>query len=415
MAVTEIHLAEKQAISRLQYVVIVTASLLVMGCSGAVYAWSIFVAPLKAEFGLSATQTQIIFGFIIGVFSIVMLFVNKVERKYGPKVSAGIGAVLFSTGYFVASLSGGRMSLLLLGISVLSGAGMAFGYVTVLGNLVKWFPHHKGLATGIAVSGFGGGAIMMSQIAQPLLNGGMAVLDIFRLVGLVYGIIFLIGALLLSTPPNSRYKESFKQSPVKYGKLIKDRSFQVLFFTFFAGSFAGLIFIGLLKPIGLAGGVSSYSAVLAISLFSLGNAAGRIIWGQVHDMMGGRKSVITALILLPAFILLLIPGSCNSLTFILLALIIGMCFGANFVLYASDVSEIYGIGQIDIIYPIVSMAYGISGIVGPLIGGFISDTTGGYYIAIIIAAVVGLSGMMVYALAMPRIRNTEPPAFKSPL
>src|SRR4030042_1613109 len=169
----------------------VLASVLMMCCAGSVYAWSIFVAPLKTAFGLSTAQTQLVFGFIIASFSITMLFVGRIERKLGPKITASIGAVLFSAGYLLASFSGGNVVLILLGISVLSGAGMGFGYVTVLSNLVKWFPTHKGLATGIAVAGFGSGAILLSPVVQPVLTGGVAVTGAFRYTGIIYGVIFL--------------------------------------------------------------------------------------------------------------------------------------------------------------------------------------------------------------------------------
>ena len=222
------------------------------------------------------------------VFTVGMLFVNKVLRKYGPRVSAIIGAVLFFSGYMVAAFSHGNLWILILGMSVLSGIGMAFGYVTVLNNLVRWFPRNQGLATGLAVSGFGGGAILLSQIARPLLASGWQVLDIFRIVGIAYGVLFLAASLMLTAP--SWYQPKPEEARVEVGKMLKDKRFWVLYYVFFAATFAGLLFNGNLKPIGQSYGISAESAVLAISLFSIGNAAGRISWGQVHDMLGGRKA-----------------------------------------------------------------------------------------------------------------------------
>lgn len=376
----------------------VLASVLIMCCAGSVYAWSIFVAPLKTTYGLSTAQTQLIFGFIIGIFSITMLFVGRIERKLGPKVTAAIGATLFSAGYLLASLSGGNVMLILLGISILSGAGMGFGYVTVLSTLVKWFPAHKGLATGIAVAGFGSGAILLSLIAQPILNHGVAVTEIFRYVGIIYGAIFLVSALAISTPVSENQTQTEK--PIGIRVLAADKRFWVLFYTFFAGSFAGLMFIGNLKPMGLSYGISEGAAVLAIVLLSAGNAIGRIVWGQIYDKIGGKRSVGIALALVAVFTLVLLFNISNDLAFLSLCLIIGLCYGANFVLYASDVSNIYGIPQLGIIYPIVSIAYGISGIAGPFAGGFFFDITNQYYIPIILSAVICLSGLGVYIFFM---------------
>jgi OFA family oxalate/formate antiporter-like MFS transporter len=383
-----------------RYILIVAASILIMLCSGAVYAWSIFVAPLQNDYHFTTAQTQVVYGLIIGIFTIAMLFVNKVLRRYGPRISGIIGAVLFFAGYMVAAVSHGNLWMLVLGMSLLSGTGMAFGYVTVLNTLVKWFPGHKGLATGLAVSGFGGGAILMSQIARPLLANGWQVMDIFRTVGIIYGVLFLVGALVLSVPV--WYQAKPEEARVDVGRMLKDKRFWVLFYVFFAGTFAGLLFNGNLKPLGQSYGVSAGAAVIAISLFSIGNAAGRILWGVVHDILGGRKSVVISLSLLAVCMLLLLIGSSSDISFMIITFLLGLNFGANFVTYAADVSDIWGIARLDIIYPAVSIAYGIAGIIGPIVGGLIRDISGSYYTAIIIGALVCVSGIAVYALLMPR-------------
>jgi MFS transporter, OFA family, oxalate/formate antiporter len=382
-----------EKVSKSRYLVTISASILIMLCAGAVYAWSIFVAPLEAEYGYTTTQTQIIFGLIIGIFTIGMLFVNKILRKYGPRITSVIGAVLFCAGYITASFSGGNILILILGMSLLSGIGMSFGYVTVLNTLVKWFPDHKGLATGLAVSGFGGGAILLSQIARPLLSSGWQVMDIFRIVGIVYGVLFLAGSLALTVP--AWYKPKLEEAHVDIKLLLRDRRFWILFYVFFAGTFAGLLFSGNLKPIGQSYGVGEGAAVIAISLFSIGNAAGRIFWGQIHDIIGG-KAVIAGLSLVTGLTLLLLIGSSNDAVFMLLAFFLGLTFASNMVNYAADVCGIWGVAKLDIVYPAISIAYGISGVLGPISGGLIRDASGTYYIALIISAVICGSGLITY-------------------
>jgi OFA family oxalate/formate antiporter-like MFS transporter len=374
------------------------ASILIMCCAGSVYAWSIFVDPLKITLGLTTAQTQLIFGFIIASFSITMLFVGRIERRLGPRLTAAIGGILFCSGYLLASFSGGNVVLILLGISVLSGAGMGFGYVTVLSNLVKWFPDHQGLATGIAVAGFGSGAIVLSQIVQPILNQGLPVVAVFRYIGTIYGAIFLVSALFISAPGVTI--KNVTEKPISIAVLSKDKRFWILFYTFFAGSFAGLMLIGNLKPIGLTYGIGSRAAGLAIVLLSVGNAMGRVLWGQIYDKIGGKRSVAVALALVAILTLVLLTKINNGLAFLSLCLIFGLCYGANFVLYASEVSHLYGIYQLGIVYPVVSLAYGISGIAGPLAGGYIFDVTHQYSIPIILSSAICLSGMLVYTLFM---------------
>jgi OFA family oxalate/formate antiporter-like MFS transporter len=394
------HLLRQDSGLKFRVSVNVLSSFIIMCCAGSVYAWSIFVAPLQTEFGLSTAYTQLIFGLIIGTFSITMLFVGRIERKLGPKTTASIGALLFSAGYLAASFSGGNIVLILLSISILSGAGMGFGYVTVLTTLVKWFPGHHGLATGIAVAGFGSGAILLSQIIQPLINDGMTTTTAFRAIGIIYGLIFLISALLL-TAPYPTIKSS-TEKPISIAVLAKDRRFWVLFYTFFAGSFAGLMLIGNLKPLGMTYGINSQEAGSAIALLSLGNAFGRILWGQIYDKIGGRRSVAIALSMVTIFMLILLTNISNSTAFLFFSLILGLSYGANFVLYASDVSKFYGVLQLGIVYPIVSLAYGISGILGPLAGGFLFDITRHYSIPIVLSAVICFSGLLVYITFMKK-------------
>jgi OFA family oxalate/formate antiporter-like MFS transporter len=381
----------------------VPASILIMCCSGSVYAWSIFVTPLREEFHLSSVQPQLVFGFIIASFTITMLFVGRIERRFGPGITAAVGAVLFGSGYLLASVSGGNIVVIILGISILSGSGMGFGYVTVLSNLVRWFPGHKGLVTGISVAGFGSGALLLSLIAQPVLDSGVYILDVFRMIGIIYGILFLVGAFFLSKPHLSPGVEL--ANPVGIKSLVTDWRFWVLFYTFFAGSFSGLMLIGHLKPMAVFYGISENIAITAVALLSVGNAIGRILWGQVHDKIGGRFSVMIALSLLSLSLFLLLIGVRSDASFLVLAIVVGMFFGANFVLYASDVSSIYGIDQLGIVYPVVSLAYGIAGITGPVVGGYLLDYAGNYYLPIIISAVICITGLMVYSAAMKSRRG----------
>lgn len=160
------------------------ASFLIMLCIGGVYAWSIFVPPLKLEHGLMTAQTQLIFGFTIASFAIVMIPAGRIEKKRGPRITAIIRAILFMAGYLIASFSCGHVSLLLIGVGIFSGAGIAFGYVTSLATPIKWFPEYKGLITGISVAGFGGGAIILSRLVKAMLADGIPVLQIFRIIGI---------------------------------------------------------------------------------------------------------------------------------------------------------------------------------------------------------------------------------------
>jgi MFS transporter, OFA family, oxalate/formate antiporter len=290
---------------------------------------------------------------------------------------------------------------------------MSMGYITVLTNLVMWLPRNRGLATGLAVAGFGGGSVLMTLIAMPLINRGMDILMIFRTVGIIYGVLFLAGALALSAPTDAYKRQKNSASPISYGEIVKDKRFWVLFYTAFAASFGGLLFYGNAKPLGISFGVSSGAAVLAVILMSAGNALGRLSWGQIHDMIGSRRSIVVSLILITIMIPLVMVFARNDGSFVILVLVFGFCFGSDQVLYASNVATEWGIEKMGIVYPLVFLSYGVSGIIAPTLGGKIFDATNSYTIAMLISMIICASALPVYILLMPRQKKVEPIPDKS--
>ena len=379
---------------------VILASFLIMLCIGGVYAWSIFVPPLKLEHGLMTAQTQLIFGFTIASFAIVMIPAGRIEKKRGPRITAIIGAILFMAGYLIASFSGGHVSLLLIGVGIFSGAGIAFGYVTSLATPIKWFPEYKGLITGISVAGFGGGAIILSRLVKAMLADGVPVLQIFRIIGISYGIVVFLSALLFAVPESTRSAEVKKTQTI--GELITDSKVWALFLAMFAGTFAGLLVIGNLKPIGLNFGVSEVYATTAISFLAIGNMVGRVLWGYVSDKLGGRRSVLLALVLLTLFTILILPGSQSNITFLFIPFLVGLGFGANFVLFATEVSQLYGVDKLGTIYPYVFLSYGFAGIIGPSAGGWLFDVTHSYTIPIILSAIICAAGALIFRVMIPK-------------
>ncbi len=376
------------------------ASVVIMLCVGGVYAWSIFVPPLRADYDLTTAQTQIVFGFTIAVFAIAMILAGKMEKKHGARLTTFVGVILFVAGYLTASLSHGSFAFILAGIGILSGAGIGFCYLSALVSPVKRFPEKKGIVVGLSVAGFGGGAILLSRIAGILLENNVDVLDIFRRVGLLYGLIILISLCFL---PAIVEREGSKEVPGRSVRdLVRDRRLLGLFLGMFAGTFAGLMVVGNLKPIGLSFGVAESRATLGISLLALGNMVGRVLWGYISDRMEGKTSIVLALSFLSAATLALLVVSWHGMLFLIVALAIGIGFGSNFVLYAREVSHIYGVENLGLIYPYVFLAYGLAGLSGPAIGGRLFDMTQAYTLAIIVSVVVCVVGIAAYSFLTHR-------------
>ncbi len=362
---------------------ILLASVLIQTCIGGLYAWSEFVPALKASHGLSTAQTQLIFGCLIAMFAVAMVVAGRLLHRVQPRWIAAAGGLAFGGGYWIASRSGGNFLLLLLGIGVVAGIGTGFCYVCPLTMCAKWFPRHKGLVTGIAVAGFGGGAVLLSYLGELLFARGMGVLSIFETVGLLYGAAILAAALPLHLPQG----EAAGRPPIDFGLLTRDRHFWGLALGMFAGTFAGLLVIGNLKPMILSAGVASSVATAAISAFAAGNAIGRISWGWIADRRGAT-AIPLSLAFLAAMVALawLFLGSPTGA--ILLSALLGAGFGACFIVYAAQTASHYGADHLGAIYPLVFLSYGLSGLAGPWVGGWMYDRTQSYSGALILSLVV---------------------------
>ena len=168
--------------------IILLASVLIQTCIGGLYAWSAFVPALKKAHDLSTAQTQLIFGSLIAVFTVSMVVAGRLLSRVSPRWIAAAGGIAFGGGYWIASRSGGSFGLLLLGVGIVTGIGTGFCYVCPLTMCAKWFPERKGLVTGLAVAGFGGGAVVLSYLVEFFFSRGMGVLEVFGLIGVLYGI-----------------------------------------------------------------------------------------------------------------------------------------------------------------------------------------------------------------------------------
>jgi OFA family oxalate/formate antiporter-like MFS transporter len=387
---------------------VLVAGVLLQLVLGGIYAWSVFVPHLGTEHGLGRGECGLVFGVMIAVFTLAMIPAGRLLKRAGPRVTAGTGAVLFGAGYLVASFSGGSFPVLLVGLGLVTGTGIGFGYVCPLTVGMKWFPRNRGLVTGVAVAGFGGGAILLGFLAEILmLEQHWPVLAVFRAVGLGLGALAILGAMGLSEPPEAEaQRRVVREGPLRPHLL--SGTFGLIALGMFAGTFAGLLTVGNLSPLLLGKGLSESLATLGVTLFAVGNAAGRILWGQVHDRLGSRRTVLASLAFLGLALLPLWadlpPGA--ALGVVLLA---GAGFGACFVVYASSVVEYFGLDLFPRLYPVCFLGYGLAGLAGPGAGGWIRDASGSYASAVLLSvAIVGI------ALAWIGVALPDPSAEKIP-
>lgn len=369
----------------------VFASFCCMLCLGGVYAWSIIASELIKHYHFTAAQTQLIFGTLIAVFPSAMIGVGKLARYVAPRYLGYMSGVLFLLGYVMASFSRGNFLMVLCGIGILAGIGTGFGYWVSLTIPVQWFPQKKGLIAGIAAGGFGLGAVLLTAISKYFLSSNKDLFDLLLFIGIVYGGMIMVVSNFLYQPHGTNERKSDRILHFFRSKL-----FYLLFFGIFCGTFAGLLIIGSLTLIGEQQFVSTRMLLTSISLLSLANFAGRIIWGMLSDRFGASITVFLSLTLQASAILLIDFIPITDLSFLLLSVCIGFGFGGNFVLFAKETAQFFGVEKLGVVYPYVLLGYAIAGIAGPLCGGILFDITGSYSYAVYAAAMMSMIGGLLF-------------------
>jgi OFA family oxalate/formate antiporter-like MFS transporter len=398
---------------------VVLGAVLIQLSLGAIYAWSVFT-PGLVDSGWSKTQTQIVFAAGLGTFAVVMVFAGRNLVRFGPRALAIAGGVTLGIGYMIASLGGGTTFwIVLVGVGFIGGAGIGLAYVVPIAVGMRWFPDHKGMITGLAVAGFGFGALAWIKIAGSW--GGLIEtigLDgTFRVYGIAFAILIVAGATWMRMPPEGWLPEGFVH-PVSAGsgadeftsrEMLRTPQFHLISITFAVSAGAGLMAIGLMKlyPVeALTGsGVDSVeaSAIAGTAMavfFSLANGIGRIVWGTLSDRLGRKRSVVTMAATQGLFLAAFVPMASNEYTLYLAAALIGFNFGGNFALFPSLTADEFGDGSVGQNYPWVFLSYGAGGIVFPILGGVLGDM-GNFPLAFGICSAACIVGAAASALVFP--------------
>ena len=402
---------------------VVLGAVMIQLALGAIYAWSVFTPALK-DSGWSKAQTQIVFSVGLATFAVVMVLAGRQLPKVGPQKLAIAGGVTLGVGYAFAALGGGtNFWILLIGIGLIGGAGIGLAYVVPIAVGMRWFPDHKGMITGAAVSGFGFGALFWVQIADSWGNliENIGLDGTFLVYGIVFAVFVLVGAIWMKMPPEGWHPEGF--TPVEATgsggesflsrEMLRTPQFYLIFLTFAVSAGAGLMAIGLMKlwPVealvdgGMGEAKADDIAGLAMAVFfSLANGIGRITWGTLSDRLGRKRSVVIMAASQAVFLLAFIPMAGSEYTLYLAAALIGFNFGGNFALFPALTADEFGDKVVGQNYPWVFLAYGAGGIIFPILGGALGDM-GNFPLAFMICAGACLAGAVATALVQPPNRE----------
>jgi OFA family oxalate/formate antiporter-like MFS transporter len=397
---------------------VVIGAILIQLCLGAIYAWSVFTPALK-EAGWTKLQTQVVFSVGLASFAGVMVWAGKKLKTWGPRKLAVLGGLTLGIGYALAGLLGGTdFYLLTLLIGLIGGAGIGLGYVVPIAVGMNWFPDKKGLITGLAVAGFGFGAMGWIKFAGSwghlIVKLGLS--NTFLVYGIAFTTLVLIGSLWMTFPPKGWKPKGFdprktdkKHSPLSEeegfhsSEMVRTKQYYIIFLTFVFTAGAGLMSIGLMKlyPMealqntGLDPADASAVAGTAMAVFfSIANGLGRILWGTLSDTLGRKRSIVLMCALQGIMVIAFIFMAGHKILLYLGATIIGFNFGGNFSLFPTITADTFGAKNVGENYPFVFLAYGVGGIFGPMLGGRLGDM-GNFPQAFIICGILCLAGAVM--------------------
>lgn len=364
---------------------------------GILYSWSILKKALVLEWDWSNTEASLPYTVCIAVLAFVTIFGGRLQDKYGPKIVALIGGILFGAG-LIGSAYAKNPTVMVLTFGVLSGLGMGFGYAAATPCAIKWFdPRKKGLISGIVVSGIGLSAVYIAPLTNYLLKTS-SIQETFLFLGILSIVAMTIFSLILKNPPvgyvpavQANKPAAAKIVDVRWQDMIRTRPFILLWLTYLMSATAGLMLIGHIASIAMvqANWQAGFVLVVILAVF---NATGRISGGFLSDKVGRTNAMLIAFGLqaVNMFVFVLF----NNIPLLILGTAIaGLAYGAIFSLFPAITADFFGIKNLGVNYGIVFTGWGLAGIIGPIIGGQVADLTGTYGGSYIVAGIMLLIGV----------------------
>jgi MFS family permease len=384
------------------------AALAIHLCIGQIYAYSVFNKPLTRLIGIDAPAggdwelTTLGWIFSIALFTLgasAAIFGQWLERV-GPRKAMFASALCFAGGFFVAALgvSLHNIWLVYLGHGVLGGIGLGLGYISPVSTLIKWFPDRPGMATGMAIMGFGGGAMIASPLSVGLMDyfssaTSTGVAQTFLTMGLIYFVFMMFGVFTIRVPaegwkpagwtPASTAGKMMTDGHVDADQAIKTPQFYLLFAVLALNVTAGIGVLGQASvmiqemfsvdsvPEGMAVGAAAAGGF--VGLLSVFNMLGRFIWSSLSDRIG-RKNTYNVFFILGAILYVMVPAAGNAGSVVLFvacfAVIISM-YGGGFATIPAYLRDMFGSRQVGAIHGRLLLAWSLAAIAGPVLVNYI--------------------------------------------
>lgn len=361
-------------------------------CIGSVYAWSVLTKPIMQAMGFTLQETTWTFSIAILFLGLSAGFLGSYVEKHGPRRSGLVSTVFFGIGMLGTAFALSQHSLLLMYLfyGVIGGIGLGTGYITPVSTLVKWFPNNRGLATGLAIMGFGFASLIASPVMQ-LLIAKYGLINNFIILGCVYMVIMTASSLYLEPPKVPAVTEvkaklaslpENNQAQYTVNEAMKTWHFYALWWIFFTNITCGIGLLAVASPMAQEViQMTPLAAASMVGIIGLLNGLGRIVWSTISDYIGRRNTYIM-FFLLEIIAFYMLASVTDSFLFQALIFLIITCYGGGFSCMPAYLSDLFGTKQLSAIHGRILTAWGLAGIAGPLLLSWIKETTNSYSITL---------------------------------
>jgi MFS family permease len=385
------------------------AALAVHLCIGQVYATSVYKTSMVAHFDTSQTAIGVTFSIAIVMLGLSAAVGGTWVERNGPRKAMFVAACFWGAGFLLGALgiATRQLWLLYLGYGVVGGIGLGIGYISPVSTLIKWFPDRPGLATGMAIMGFGGGALVASPLSRQLLSAydadydpssatstasGHALTMLFVTLGIAYFAVMMLGVANVRVPPPGWAPRGFDPSSVKAKPMVTTASvsaanairtpqFWLMWIVLFCNVTAGIGILEQASPMiqdfFRENGTSTVAVAAAggfVGVLSLFNMAGRFVWSSTSDVIGRKPIYLLYLgggIVL--YFLLATVGSSATALFVLLAALIISFYGGGFATAPAYLRDLFGVFQVGAIHGRLLTAWSTAGIIGPVVVNYMRE------------------------------------------
>lgn len=393
---------------------VVVASILMGLVLGILYSWSVVKAGIPDSWGWSNADKAMPYSVMCIMFALIMVPAGRLQDRFGPRWVVFLGGLLAGLGCVIAGLGDGSRLAYVIGFGAFTGIGVGFGFSALTPAAIKWFPpHNTGLIVGVVVAGNGLAPVFIAPLTRWLLNffeatnSGLVEKGVSQtmiilglLIWLVVGALFWFienPPLELGPLPGSHDRRAVMQVEVNWQQMVRTTQFWLLYLMYFAAAAAGLTFISVAADLGKqALGELSFIAVVVLAL---GNTVGRIIAGAISDRIGRQLTLFVEFVcqcgMIGALFWVSKHDTGGYALILSILFFIGVNYGANLAIFPAACKDLFGIRYFGLNYGCLFTAWGLAGLMMPLLNGFIRDSTGNLDLSyILIMALMAVSALL---------------------